>query len=512
MSRPPRRRRILRRLAPILLLALATGAWLQWPAGDAERADWLEDLADLERHTARSYANLEWMVTRRGVDPRAVHDSAVAALARARTRREARRALQAFAASFEDGHFQLRMPPPAPVIAALRLWNREGTPPAPDWSVEKACRALGYEADAGGFGVALDRLAGFETIDSETIDGDGGAFPIGLLPLSHGRRAGVLRISLFSTRAHRSACATAWRRLRDSLSAPCGERCAEALDSIAGVVLLERLATRARALAAAGADLLVVDLTGNGGGENIVDPMARTLTPVRLRWPASYVLRHPHALAQLDEQRAALAADLARGDIAAPQRALLLDAVAHLDSLIAEVRRPCDWTGIWRAGGAGVSCRMLARTEPWPARALDYTAPGALDGLESKWVLFDPSRFTYREGAWTGPLVVLVDRRTASAAEGFASLLRDNDAATIIGERTYGAGCGYTNGGIRHTLRHTGLEVRLPDCVRSRADGTNEVEGVTPDVAVPWQEGDDGAARARRVAEVLAALPRERPR
>jgi hypothetical protein len=74
----------------------------------------------------------------------------------------------------------------------------------------------------------------------------------------------------------------------------------------------------------------------------------------------------------------------------------------------------------------------------------------------------------------------------------------------VIGERTYGAGCGYTDGGIRHVLPHTGLDVRLPDCVRARADGMNEVEGVTPDVPIAW----DGAGDLERARLVAAALGR----
>lgn len=484
-------------LSALLIVALTSaGPWL--PASSAERAGWRADLADLEHHVSRSYANLEWFVTRGRVDPRALHDSTLAALERARTRRDARRALQEFAAAFEDGHFRLSTPTPAVITAAVRLWDRRGTPPAPGWGADRACRALGYSADDRGFGLPFDRLDGFVPLP------DAGDFPAGLVPLADGQRAGVLRISLFSTYAHASACADAWRRVRDTLAAPCGETCTAAIDSVADMIVLDRLAARARALASAGARLLVVDLTGNGGGEDIVDPMARILTPIRLRAGPRPVLRHPHAVAQLEAGRAELAADLDRTDLPAARRSLVGSALIRMDSLIAEARRPCDWSGIWRGGARAARCSMLVKGGIYSTGLLDYAAPGSLDGLASRDVLFSPSRFTYEEGAWSGPLVVLVDHGTASAAEGFAAILRDNGAATVLGERTWGAGCGYTDGGIRHVLPHTGLDVSLPDCVRSRADGSNEVDGVTPDVTVPWRDGDDGLERARLVRELLS--------
>lgn len=46
------------------------------------------------------------------------------------------------------------------------------------------------------------------------------------------------------------------------------------------------------------------------------------------------------------------------------------------------------------------------------------------------------------DGAWDGPLALLIDGATASASEDMVVWLRESRAATIIGERTYGAGCG----------------------------------------------------------------------
>ncbi|MCI0390615.1 MAG: S41 family peptidase [Acidobacteria bacterium] len=111
-------------------------------------------------------------------------------------------------------------------------------------------------------------------------------------------------------------------------------------------------------------------------------------------------------------------------------------------------------------------------------------------------------RYEYQEGVYKGRLFVLVDRGTASAAEYFAAILRDNGSATIVGEKTLGSGCGYTNGGLRLALPNSGLHVQMPDCVRYRQDGGNEVEGVTPDLKA-WEKDD---SRAARLGKLLRAL------
>ena len=66
-----------------------------------------------------------------------------------------------------------------------------------------------------------------------------------------------------------------------------------------------------------------------------------------------------------------------------------------------------------------------------------------------------------------------------------------------------GVGCGYTNGGVTLELPATGLTVRAPDCVRFRADGRNEAEGVLPDLPVDWSARDDARERAAKVVSVL---------
>jgi hypothetical protein len=100
------------------------------------------------------------------------------------------------------------------------------------------------------------------------------------------------------------------------------------------------------------------------------------------------------------------------------------------------------------------------------------------------------------------PLFVLVDAGTASASEYFAAVLRDNNAARIIGARTMGAGCGYIDGGGEFVLPRTGLRVRVPNCVRIRKDGTNERAGIRPDIEL--SSDSPGGDRARQVLAVAS--------
>ena len=137
------------------------------------------------------------------------------------------------------------------------------------------------------------------------------------------------------------------------------------------------------------------------------------------------------------------------------------------------------------------------------APIITYAAPGEFAGRPD--VLYDASRYAYHEGANKLPLVVLVDGGTASAAEDFAETLQDQHAAIIAGSPTMGAGCGFTNGGIPTVLPRSGARVKLPDCARFRADGSNAVAGVAPDLVLPLLDRDSPWQRAAKITAGLDA-------
>lgn len=121
----------------------------------------------------------------------------------------------------------------------------------------------------------------------------------------------------------------------------------------------------------------------------------------------------------------------------------------------------CDRSGVWRGE---LPCPVLAAVE---ARA-------QLQGT----------------GTWTGPALILVDHHTASASEDLVAWLQQNKVATVVGERTLGAGCGYVDGGTRTRFRASRFDVRMPNCARFLDNGRNEIEGIAPDIAIPMRLKD----------------------
>jgi hypothetical protein len=53
-------------------------------------------------------------------------------------------------------------------------------------------------------------------------------------------------------------------------------------------------------------------------------------------------------------------------------------------------------------------------------------------------------------------------------------------------------------------LAHSRLRFRVPNCIRLRADGTDEVAGVTPNLTIDPTEGESDRARAARVLQTVA--------
>ena len=91
-----------------------------------------------------------------------------------------------------------------------------------------------------------------------------------------------------------------------------------------------------------------------------------------------------------------------------------------------------------------------------------------------------------RSVAYDGPMVVLIDRYSASASEIFAAALQDYGRALIIGERSFGKGTVQRVAPLRHgnkVSHESSIKLTTAQFFRINGDSTQH-KGVTPDIAL----------------------------
>jgi hypothetical protein len=489
------------RRALVLLALLGVGLLALTIRTPSRQAAWLADFDRLEQYLASAGANFDWVVAKRGLDLVALDTLTRREIASSYTSIGAAWTARAFVKNFADGHTRARIRPAIwwrgltgrdSAADGAGTFREEGTSPTllSSMTANAACAAAGLDAAARpeGWDLPFPEVSGAELLPDEE-------FPAVLISLPDGRKIGILRIANFGHERFGATCVRAWEAFGPQLTEPCTGECRW---SFVAAVMRQgamRAAGVANELARRGAAVVVVDITGNGGGSEYADALARALTATPLHLAPGGIIRHRLHAQILEEERAALVADTARATPA--QRVLLDRAVALTDSLLAEMTRDCQRQVVWSGGTPACSNTVVT------PRVASYLRSETLEGLTSGWVLWGPAWVGVEEGIYRGPLLVLQDHRSASASEEFAARLRDNDAVRLVGERSFGAGCGYMNGGTRLELEALGLLVRAPDCQRLRRDGSNETEGLPADVEAGWTAEDTPALR---VEKALAAI------
>lgn len=459
-----------------LVLALLVAAAPGW-----DPAPWLADLAQLRGAIDRDYPNRDWLTGEREVSLDRWFDRAAEAIQSSASEADARQAFDRLIERFDDGHLALDWAKPA------ASGNGPAAPLPPPADITAFCAARGYDAGQVSAGTAA-ALPGYRAIDA------GGPFAAGLVA-SGTRQVGVVRIGVFQPAGYPSVCAGAVAATRTPIARPCDAACEDRVLTEAYATLTRGLMATVERLRSAGADVLMVDLTRNGGGSEWAEAAARIVTPVALRSAPVGVVRGAGWEARWRALATKLRSEATRARRS--DRAMLLDYAAQADA-VANGVQPCP----------GASCPRLARAG-YASGLLPTLRAGQLEGREWGVDVFSAAQFPYRDGVWTGPVIVLVDDETWSAAEQFAALLQDNGAAVVMGTRTGGAGCGHLDdGGGPVVLAHSGAKLRMPNCMRFRKDGSNEVGGVVPDVptGVRWNDGATMAGRltAARLGEAVA--------
>lgn len=506
MKRRTERRGMLKRARDVAsAVCLATFCCMAAQAASFDRNAWLRDYATLKETLEKRYSNLAWFGSPEGgLDLPALDRRTLAALNEATSDEDARSALLSFVRSFH-GHFS-QLPALAPSAGA-----KSARPDRPVYSRQDAaggCAALGYTIDwPTAFSLPFESLPGFHLVSDGVVQ----PFRAGILTSEdHSVRVGMIRIPAFET-SPPSLCLEAWGKDdvwdQDKLLRP-------ALRNAVEQSWYGALANLLRKFKSEGAAAVLVDVGNNSGGDDSGDIAASLFTAVPLRSAPLWMSQDqaasgPYFDEQLTALRHALEFDSASKE---PQSKELIEqslsSFASGKEKLAQNVCPMGWVWRERRSWNSQTCRRLT-----PAGSaggpLGNLAPGAVADPRVARVLHWPAQVMPLWGAWTGPLYVLTDNRTYSSAEMFAAVLQNNRAAKIIGSQTGGDGCGFMNDPEPLVLPYSGLRFRIPNCVRMRADGTDEVAGVKPDLAVLPTEGENTRARALRVfAELCADLKR----
>lgn len=463
-----------------------------------DRKGWQDDYTFLKKQLESSYANLAWFASKQGgTDIPALDRRTQRALDQAESDADAKAALLAFVGGFHDGHFsQVAFLEPAITAASIE------EPPKPALDKLDAiagCAALGYVSTRNiSFSLPFERLQNF-TLES---DGVARAFRAGTIAMETGTRIGIVRIQVFRQREFPAICVKDWTVMQQAGHGIDTDALADQIDQD----WFEILAAQLRQFKSAGAAAVIVDVGDNGGGNDSGDWSARLLSEKPVHSSRLWMAAASDAKGYIDEQLNDLHKTLeSNPKTSAKTRGAAEKAIADFDRRKANIdARYCDMTWVWREQRAWnpAGCSRLIDVG-YASGALDYLPANEPGDARLVQKMYWAATVDAWRGAWSGPVYVLTNARTYSSAEMFAATMRNNEIAKIVGATTGGDGCGFMQAENPVTLPHSRLRFRIPDCVRLRADGSDEVAGIKPDLPVLPTEGESDRARAVRLLGLI---------
>jgi hypothetical protein len=431
--------------------AVAAGPVFSMPF---DRGNWNDDLTALERFISEAYPNLDATYVY-GVKLDRLDQETRAKLAKANSNAEAFTALNEFVAQFHDGHFKLKAGQDKPV-PDFNGQDRVGALTRAT-SGSEACRKLmGSSYRNFDFLFPMPSSLGFERKN------EGISFPTAILN-NGGRKVGFLRISSFGQGNYPDLCAEEWDQYRTGFASCEGECQEKFVYDVMPNRLLTELEKAVERLKTEKISALVLDVTSNGGGTDWVGAVMRMLTSRPILCGQFAFIKHPHWTKHFQDEIDDLNKQVAMSTDKKTKRTLekrLKQSKADL----ALTKETCDRSAIWSKNGEA-ACSLLVK------RPVPECMPH--------------EKFKFNRGIYSGPLFVLTDNGTASAAEDVVARYKESKLAKILGEKTHGSGCGYVDGQIPFELPHSKISVVMPNCARYSRKGVNEVLGIDPDISLP---------------------------
>jgi len=257
---------------------------------------------------------------------------------------------------------------------------------------------------------------------------------------------------------------------------------------------------------------VMVDVGGNSGGNDSGDWATRLFTARDVHSAPMLMVAAPVAAQYFDEQLGQLRAAQKETDATPEAQTMLEQSIAAFEARKAGIAaRGCDLSWAWseQRPWQPHGCSRLIEAGYASGQA-SYLPAKAFGNKKIASSIYWAAEVDELRGAWSGPVYVLTDGGTASSAEMFASLMQDAVGARIVGRASAGDGCGFMADAPPVELPHSQLRYRVPNCTRLRADGSNEVTGVKPDLPILPADGEGDRARAWRLLDTVATDLRAR--
>jgi hypothetical protein len=491
-------------LATIVVGLLCSVAIAQTDSNKFDRKSWISDYDALRTHLEGSYANLLWFASpESGINLPNLHLRTLRALKASRDNSEAAAAVDAFISGFHDGHLaKMALGAPKAELGAKKEAFR------PDFSVppRDACAALGYVHKKGtSFSVPFEATPGFRLLNT----GENEAFRSGVAKLPDGRALGVVRISVFDPHELPAECEKAWAEFKKEKNAKsCDKDCVHDLQDRVMSLFLESLSLRLKKFTNEKVDAVLLDLGGNGGGDDLGDWVPRLFTKNPMRSPLLGTVKDPKSITYFEEQLKGIRTALLTEKLE-KARLVLSNAEKEYINLKEnlEKSKSCDISWVWKEqrkwSPLNAKCTNLNFGKTYSSGFFDYLPAGQIGSESAEEQVYWPALANRFIGSWQGPVYVAIDGRTASAAELTAAIFQDNKVAKIMGTNSLGCGCGAMFEGSNFTLPKHQIRYKFPNCVRLRADSSDEVQGIQPNILVPSIEGESDAERAGRFVKLI---------
>ncbi len=446
---------------------------------------WIQDFEILKTQMTKSYANLKSIVNEESLDLARLNTKTISELKLAKTTKEAQLVIERFLGKFKDGHLAASVIKTSSSEDASDDTNNF---PLSTDSTSVALKKMGFRDNSNGANIKFDSVPGYSALINNS-----NSFCTGIVETSTDK-IGTIKLPYFYNQGYWSTPYKIWNSYKKEFKGECDEKCQENFSYKLEKEFTKQFVKRIEELKSKNISKLLIDVTGNNGGSGWFEEIAHLLCDKpELDYMPGFFIKHDHWKKQLEGDLKKIGTDLANNELSESLKLKLLKFKELVQSLIAKCKSNCSSLDVW--DNNEIDCLELINHPYGSKLPFDIMNDSQFMLLQSKRLL-TASRFRpFKRGVYSGPLYIVQDERSASATEGFTSLLQFNNAATIVGRNSLGAGCGYTNGGVKTTLKHIGLSIKMPDCARLRADGKNEVYGIKPDIIISSRRFSDSPSK-----------------